>query len=90
MHFVCFLVLNTPGIVVIIPVAAAPVPAAVERIDKEKYGLLLLVFFCSSAAAAWLCPNGKRTAIMIHNRETIAVMTIKLLVLLLPRLSLSA
>ena len=36
MHFDCFLVLNTPGTVAIIPVAAAPVPVAVEGIDNGR------------------------------------------------------
>ena len=35
-HFDWFLVLNNPGTVTIAPVAAAPVPTAVETVDKES------------------------------------------------------
>jgi hypothetical protein len=41
--FDCFLVLKKPGTVTIAPVAAAPVPIAVEIVDKESSLVLLLL-----------------------------------------------
>ena len=42
-NFDCFLVLKKPGTVTIAPVAAAPVPIAVEIVDKERSLVLLSV-----------------------------------------------
>ena len=44
-NFDCFLPLKKPGTVTIAPVAAAPVPIAVEIVDKER-SLVLLLFSC--------------------------------------------
>ena len=42
-RFDCFLVLKTPRTVTIAPVAATPVPTAVETVDNESLGVLLLL-----------------------------------------------
>jgi hypothetical protein len=44
-NFDCYLVLKKPGTVTIASVAAAPVPIAVEIVDKER-SLVLLLFSC--------------------------------------------
>jgi hypothetical protein len=45
-NFDYFLVFKKPGTITIAPVAAAPVPIAVEIVDNERSLVLLLLFSC--------------------------------------------
>ena len=58
------------------PVAAAPVPTAVETVGKESLGVLLLLFSCCWADT-WIWSKGKKTQII--DRDVIAMTTIILL-----------
>jgi hypothetical protein len=65
-NFGCFLALEKPGTVTIAPVAAAPVPIAVEIVDNKEVetGLVLLLFSCCAwASDTWIWSNRGKTVL---------------------------